>query len=136
MREDISSAIPHVAVSLRRIGLHQLENQVAGSWVEERRPLNDTWTFRDLAVQRHGADLRFVEGWLSIEHLENQHAQRVPIDTLVVTRLADNLAGDPQEDQGHVRVCGRTVNGQKVDRIVTGDRSWRLAQRHKSSWNG
>lgn len=93
VREDIPSAIPHVTVPLRRIGFHQFQNQVGGSWVEERRPLDGTGTLGDLVVQRHGTDLWFVEGWLSEEHLEDQHAQRIPVDTLVVTRLADNLAG-------------------------------------------
>ena len=83
--KDISSAVPHIAVPLRRIGFHQLENQVAGSWDEEGRPLNDTRPFGDLAVQRHGTDLWFMERWLPVEHLKDQHAQRVPVDTLVVT---------------------------------------------------
>lgn len=91
MCEDISRAIPHVTVSFRRVGFHQLENQVAGSRVKERRPLNGTGTFGDLVIQGHRTDLRFVEGWLSVEHLENQHAQCVPVDTLVVTGLIDNL---------------------------------------------
>ena len=95
VREDISSTVPHITVPLGRIGFHQLENQVAGSWVEEGRPLNDTWTFRDLAVQRHGANLWFVERWLSVEHLEDQHAQRIPVHTLVVARLVDNLVSHP-----------------------------------------
>ena len=107
MREDISSAVPHITVSLRRIGFHQLKNQVAGSRVEEGWPLDSTGTFRDLVVQRHGADLWFVERWLSVEHLEDQHAQRVPVDTLVVTRLVDNLVGCPQGDQGHGYECER-----------------------------
>jgi len=85
VRKDIASAVPHITVPLRGIGLHQLQNQIASSWVEEGWPLNDAWTFRDLAVQRHGADLWFVEGRLSVEHLEYQHAQRVPVNALIIT---------------------------------------------------
>ena len=115
MREDISSTVPHVTVPLRRIGFHQLKNQVAGSRIEEGWPLDGTGTFGYLAVQRHGTDLWFVEWWLSVEHLEDQYAQRVPVHTLVVTRLVDNLVGRPQEGQGRIRM---RVNDQKVDRTM------------------
>ena len=48
--ENIPGAVPHVTVPLRRIGFHQFENQVAGSRVEEGRPLNDSRPLGNLVV--------------------------------------------------------------------------------------
>jgi hypothetical protein len=61
VREDVSGAVPHVSVSFRWVSLHQLEDEVRRSWIEERWPSYCRWALRDLVVQSHGTDIGFVE---------------------------------------------------------------------------
>ena len=71
--EDVARAVEHVPEALRRVALHELEDEVRRVRVE-RGPLDARRALRDLLVEHDGGDVRLVERRQPREHLEDEHA--------------------------------------------------------------
>lgn len=79
-----------VAVPLARIALHELQDEVRRERVEVR-PADARGALGDLLVEDDGGGVGLVEGRQAGEHLEDEHAEGVPVDGFVVARVADDL---------------------------------------------
>lgn len=101
VREHVAGAVLQVAVALRRVALHELQDEVRRV-LPERGPADEARAARDLLVQDRVVGVGRVVRREAGEHLEDEHAERVPVDTLVVPVLRDDL----------VRLLGRVDIGR------------------------
>lgn len=90
MRKYVSRAMLQVPKPLRRVALHELQNDIGGIEVE-RGPANTGGPGLDLFVQLDRRLVWFMEGRQAREHLEDEHAEGVPIYTFIVPCVPDDL---------------------------------------------
>lgn len=91
MREHVAGAVPQIAVPARGVAFHQLHDDVRRVLVELRGEADKRRPARDALVQQHVVDLGLVVRREPGEHLEDEHAEGVPVDAFVVPLLQDNL---------------------------------------------
>lgn len=73
MGEDVARTVFQVAVSLRRVVLEELQDQILCVGIE-RWPAYRCRSCTDLFVEDDMARIGFVERWKPREHLEDEHA--------------------------------------------------------------
>ncbi len=93
MSKDITRPVPQVTVAFRGIALQELEDEIGRVRVK-RRPSDAGRALRNLLVEDDRAGFGLVEWRLSGEHFEYEHAKRVPVDTLVVSCVSDDLGAN------------------------------------------
>lgn len=98
-----------VAVTLRRIVLHELQNQVRRKRVE-RRPTDAHRALRNLLVQYDMARVRLVERRQPRQHLEDEYAERVPVHTFIVSLVPDYLPSRAPNRQSRVSLHANRTN--------------------------
>jgi hypothetical protein len=91
VRKHILRTVLHVPVPLRRIALHQPHDQIPGVVVKLPRPPDVRWSTGDLFVQNDGVSFRLVVGRETGEHFENEDAEGIPVNGLVVSLLCNDL---------------------------------------------
>lgn len=90
MCKYIPGTVPQVAVPSRGIAFHEFENEVSRIDLE-RGPPYKRWPAQDFLVQGHRVLVRMVIWGETGEHFKNEDTKGVPIDTLVVSLLPDDL---------------------------------------------
>lgn len=90
MRKNIPSAVMQISVTLRRVALHELENEIGG-WGAEGRPADETRPSSNFFVEDGVVTIGVMIGWETRKHFEDEDAKCVPIYTFIITMLTNDL---------------------------------------------
>jgi hypothetical protein len=113
--------MPKVTVPLRRIAIHQLQDEVRRVW-GERGPTNVLRSSGDAFVEKDRIGLGLVIRRQAGEHFKDEDSKRIPIDGFVVALLADDFGGkiiwSATERPGGVRAEFRKTEISNFDMAI------------------
>ena len=98
MFKDVVSLFSQVSEAFCWVTIKQPQNQILGQETDLRGKVYARRALLYSLVQSHHIAVVFVERGDTCEHLEDEHAEGVPVDRFVVSALIYDLCKDDQTE--------------------------------------